>query len=522
MTRIHDPHAIDGKIGAPDAICDVIVVGAGPAGLGAALEAARAGRSVLLIDENPVAAALVGSDVPLWFGGRASAAVQAPERLIETLVETEPLIAEAFEAGIDVRLGTTAWGLWRNREGSAALPQAMPGLPQAMLGLSDGQTSSTAGFATLILATGARDCALGFAGWDQPGVMGALAFQTLVERYQAFAGRRVVILGSGDLALETAGVARAHGIEVAAVIEVRDAVQALGDVPEGLTVRTSHQVVRAEGGIAGVERLIVRGADGVEQAIACDTVIQAIDVVPAIELAETGGAQVVTEPGRGGAVISGGAGEVLPGVWLAGAAAGLTGSRQAALAQGRAVAAAAIGLDSVIVPTGEGFDRMAYRADWLRSLVSTSPETTLVCQCEEVSRADLIGVQPPRYLARPAAMGARSLGTLLEDGPPDAEQVKRLTRAGMGLCQGRRCREQISLLLAMAANLPPKAAPRGNWRVPVRPLPLNVMADWDQAAKMDEGWDVWFGIDTQWIPYRDIGTEAETRHLTELGGNMHL
>jgi hypothetical protein len=92
----------------------------------------------------------------------------------------------------------------------------------------------------------------------------------------------------------------------------------------------------------------------------------------------------------------------------------------------------------------------------------------------------------------------------------------------MGLCQGRRCREQISLLLAMAANLPPKAAPRGNWRVPVRPLPLNVMADWDQAAKMDEGWDVWFGIDTQWIPYRDIGTEAETRHLTELGGNMHL
>jgi len=110
MTRKHDSHAIDGKIAAPDEAHDVIVVGAGPAGLTAALEAARAGRQVLLIDEHPVAAALAGSDVPLWFGGRATSALQAPERLIETLVETEPLIAEAFEAGIDVRLGVTAWG----------------------------------------------------------------------------------------------------------------------------------------------------------------------------------------------------------------------------------------------------------------------------------------------------------------------------------------------------------------------------------------------------------------------------
>jgi len=521
MTRIHDPHAIDGKIPAPDETHDIIVVGAGPAGLAAALEAARAGRQVLLIDEHPVPSALAGSDVPLWFGGRASAALQAPERLIETLVESEPLIAAAFEAGIDVRLGTTAWGLWRNRDGSAALPGGTPGLPTqapgAMLGLSDGQRSWTAGFGRLVLATGARDCALGFAGWDQPGVMGALAFQTLVQRYDAFAGARVVILGSGDLALETALLARERGIDVAALIEVRDAVQ--GALPGDLPVLTGHRVIRAEGGVDGVERLIVAPIGGAEQVIACDTVILAIDTVPAIELAEVAGAAVVTEPMRGGAVIPGGAGEVLPDVWLAGAATGLTGPRALAEAQGRAVMAAALGLESDIAPVGEGFDRMAYRADWLRALVSTSPDTTMVCQCEEVSRADLIGVQPPRYLPRSEHMGARSLGTLLEDGPPDAEQVKRLTRAGMGLCQGRRCREQISLLLAMAADLPPKAAPRGNWRVP---LPLGVMADWQHAAAMDEGWDVWFGIDTQWIPYRDIGTPEEARHLAELGGNMHL
>ena len=246
--RIHDPHAIDGKIAAPDVLHDVVVVGAGPAGLAAALVAARAGRQVVLIDEHPVPPGLAGSDVPLWFGGRATAALQSPERLLETLVENEPLIAECFEAGVDVRLGTMAWGLWRNRDACGVLPRAM-------LGLADGQTSWTAGFAQLVLATGARDCALAFAGWDQPGVMGALAFETLVTRYDAFAGSRVVILGSGDLALDTARIALARGIAVAALIEVRDTVQGAGTVPAA-PILTSHRLIRAEGGIRRVKPFI--------------------------------------------------------------------------------------------------------------------------------------------------------------------------------------------------------------------------------------------------------------------------
>jgi thioredoxin reductase len=499
MTRIFDSHAIDGKIAGPDEVHDVVVVGAGPAGLAAALEAAAAGRQVLLIDEHPVPPALAGSDVPLWFGGRATAALQSPERLIETLVEQEPLIAEAFEAGVDVRLGTMAWGLWRNRDHCGALPAAM-------LGLSDGAKAWTVGFDTLVLATGARDCALGFDGWDQPGVMGALAFATLVGRYQAFAGRRVVILGSGELARDTAALAETQGIEVAALIEVRDAAQS-----DGPPVMAGHRLVRAEGGIDGVERVIVAAPDGTEHTIACDTVVMAIDAVPALELAEVAGS--AAHPG---------AGEVLPNIWLAGAATGLAGSRDAAEAEGRAVMQRALGLEAELPPAPSLAARLDYRAEWLRALVATSPETTLVCQCEEVSRADLLGVQPPRYLPRPDKMGTRSLDTLLCDGPPDPEQVKRLTRAGMGLCQGRRCRDQVSLLLGMAANLPPSAAPRGSWRVPVRPIPLGVMADWDHAAAMDAGWDVWFGIKTQWIPYRDIGTPQEAVHIANLGGNMHL
>lgn len=509
---IRDPHAIDGKFTAPETHWPVVVVGAGPAGLSAAIEVAQAGRKVLLIDENPVSASHVGSDVPLWFGGRASAEVQTPARLMEALVASEPLIEAAFEAGVEVLLGTTAWGLFRNRENLASLPAAM-------LGLADGERAWTIGFDTLILATGARDLALAFPGWEAPGVMGALAFHMLVARYGAFAGRRVAVLGSGGLARQTAALVHEHGLDLAGLVEVRAA--PLADGPDAVLV--GHTVLGVDAGIEGVTalRLAPTGGGGAVT-LACDTVVLAIDAVPAIELAEVGGATVANDPARGGATIPGGAGEVLPGVWLTGGATGAMAPRATIEAQGRAIARRALGLDADLPALPEGFDRMAYRADWLRALVAVSPEDTVVCQCEEVTRADLIGVQPPRYLPRPDKLACRSLGTLLEDGPPDAEQVKRLTRAGMGLCQGRRCREQVSLLLAMGANLAPQQAPRGNWRAPVRPVPLGILADWQESGAMAAGWDVWFGIPTQWIPYQDIGTEAEARHQAALGGNMHL
>ena len=161
--------------------------------------------------------------------------------------------------------------------------------------------------------------------------MGALAFHTLVARYDAFAGHRVVILGSGDLARDTALLARERGIDVAAIIEVRDTAQVI--VPDELPVLAGHKLLRAEGGIDGVERVIVAAPDGAETSIVCDTVILAIDTVPAIELAEVGGSAVVTDPLRGGAVTPVGAGEVLPGVWMTGAATGLTGPRALAEAQ---------------------------------------------------------------------------------------------------------------------------------------------------------------------------------------------
>ena len=109
-----DPYSITGRGPVAERHLPLIVVGAGPAGIAAALAAAEAGVETMLVDEHPVAASLMGLDVPLHFGQRMNAAVQNKERMIERLVESNPRLADAFERGIDIQLGVYAWGAFMN------------------------------------------------------------------------------------------------------------------------------------------------------------------------------------------------------------------------------------------------------------------------------------------------------------------------------------------------------------------------------------------------------------------------
>ena len=456
-----DVYDLTGKIAAPEAHYDVVVVGAGDAGTAAAIVAAQSGKSVLLVDENPLPAALMGTDVPLFYGGRMTAAVQTSGRMVEAMLAANPALQDAFDLGVEVLLGTAAWGLYRN--GSA-----MRTLPGPMLGLADATRAWMVGYGELVLATGSRDVVLCFPGWNQPGVMGAQGFHALLTRYRALAAQRVLILGSGRLALETALLAHDHGVEVAGIVEVGDAVAGPADVlarvrTAGIAVHTGTVIANAEGGIDGVEQAILRRGHSTIT-VACDTICLALGIEPATELLEASGPLDAT-------------------VQLIGDCA---------------------------APVSDA----TYIAAWWRAIVVISPPETIVCQCEEVTRADLLGVQPPAYLDRPAALAARSLATLARDGLVDPDQIKRLTRAGMGACQGRRCRTQVACLLAEATGLPVAPA---TYRAPVRPIPLRLLADWDETAAMVAGWDVWFGIPTQWTPYDRIGTADEA-----VGGNMHV
>jgi hypothetical protein len=119
-------------------------------------------------------------------------------------------------------------------------------------------------------------------------------------------------------------------------------------------------------------------------------------------------------------------------------------------------------------------------------------------------------MRAPGYLGPPTEKSKeRTLHTLIADGPVNQDQIKRLTRACMGVCQARRCREQVALTLAQAAQVSPAAVPLAGYRPPVRPLPLRLIADWEERPEMSANWQPWFDIRGQMAAYDDIGTERE-------------
>ncbi len=508
-----DPIAIDGKFAPADENVDLLIVGGGSAGMAAALKAARLGMQTILIDENPLDPVLMGMDVPFQFGQRATGVVQSRERLIGELVQNDPAIAEAFEAGVDVRLATTAWGCYVPSRQS----QALAGI---VVGVEDGRRSWMIGCKHLILATGARDLIVGFDGWDLPGVIGASALRLLIDRYRACAVRRMVVLGSGDHAAVTALHAAAHGVEVAAVVapgplplvsaQLRAEVAAAG-----IELLVGHRIARAEGGAAGICRVAVEATDGATTRwIECDSVCLAIARTPNIELAASTGARLEFDLAAGGWHPAHEAGRTsLARVQVVGDCAGLGWTPE----RSRAAAIAAFeGTDEPVLDIRSAADGpevdTTFPSEWLAALGGPAYDDTLVCLCEGVSRRALLGATPPRYLG--AAFRA---GEPLDEQRPNMDRRKRITRCGMGECQGRRCRDQATMLVARATGAAPASIPQAAYRQPVRPLPLDVLMDGNETVAMRAHWTSWFGIHAQWVPHWLLG-QAQS----DIGGDGHL
>jgi NADPH-dependent 2,4-dienoyl-CoA reductase/sulfur reductase-like enzyme len=536
--RGYDPASMEGKTPIAEAHVPLIVVGAGAAGLAAALTAAKAGVQSMLIDEHPVASALMGLDVPFHFGQRMDGAVQNKARMVERLVETNPAIGEAFELGVDVQLGVYVAGAFVNGP-------TVHVLEKPMLALADEERSWMVSFDRLIVAAGARDLGLSFTGWEKPGVMGAQAATALIQRYRAFNGRRVLILGSGALGLKTAEVALEAGIAVAGIVEVADTPRGPEALRAALAARgvpffAGHALKEATG-VAEVDgALLVRldSADqpvaGSETKIACDTIVTALGVVPTVELLDVLGCRLGFHSELGGYVPELGADGIssIPSVHVVGDAAGTYDAKildpAIAAAEGRragAAAAKALGgtpedATAVAAPAGLG-EQHGHWQRWLKAEIAVGGMEVNICQCEEVTRRELVELRPPRYLNWGSSqMQARSLQTLKEDGPINQDQVKRLTRAGMGPCQGRRCREQVSLLLAEATKTKISEIPLASYRTPVRPLPLNVLWPHEEPQEMRDNWVGWFDIPTMFLPHWE--TDAPPPENAERGRGLGI
>ena len=497
----------------------LVIVGAGAAGTAAAIEAAQAGVQVTLIDENPIGMSMMGLDVPLYFGKRTMDSLDDRALMLQRVAAANDALAGAERVGVDVQLGTCVWGAFCNTDTSRKLDG-----PQ--LGLADDKQSWMIKYDRLIVAAGSRDLGMFFAGSHLAGAMGANGAHSLLSRYQALSSRRMVVLGSGNLGLNTARMALDSGIEVAAIADVTcsargDETLMAGLQEEGVTLYTSHTVKEAVGKADDIDSVVLIEIDdnneliaGSERAIAADTVCLAIGLVPNIELLSLLGCDLTFKSELGGYVpdcddwMRTSVDTVFVAGDVAGFHDGMVLDPEIAHNQGRLAGIAAAESLGAIDRAQALARRSEIQAEavtatpaevhtvwkkWLQSLANAGGLDVFACPCEEVTRGDLIGLQPPRYLNwRSEQMSSRSLQTQAKDDPVNPDQVKRLTRAGMGHCQGRLCSEQVSLLLAEESGTDIAKVPYMSFRPPVRPLPLSVMWPHDETEQMRENWVKWF------------------------------
>ncbi len=392
---------------------DVVVVGAGPAGIAAAVVAAEAGSRVCLLDDN----AAPGGQI--WRGIRAEAAEEYPHggeflSWASRLRKTNCAVRHSAQAIDCPRAGVLRFEL--DDEGCDME------------------------FERLILATGARERFLPFPGWTLPGVMGAGGLQAMVKAGLNPQGKRIVVAGSGPLLLAVAAGLAGAGARVENILEQaplgRLASFGLallgqpGKLVEGLryrlktpgaAYRTGTWVTRAEG--AGrVESVTV--TDGRrEWKHACDWLAFGFHLVPNLELPRLFGCRIA-----GGCV----AVDVLqqtsvPGVACVGEPTGI-GGLEKALLEGQIAGWAAAGFETearALAPRLKKLRRFASgldRAFALRSeLRGLAEAETSVCRCEDVQHAAL-----------------KDCGSWRE--------AKLHTRCGMGACQGRVCGAAVEFL----------------------------------------------------------------------------
>ena len=252
---------------------DLIVIGAGPAGLSAAIQAAGYGVKVAVFDENTRPGGQLFKQIHKFFGSKEHHAK------IRGFNIGKELLQEASDAGVTVHLNAVVMGIYDNKE---------------ILVNMDGETVHYKGDA-IIVATGARENMIPFPGWTLPGVMGAGAAQTLMNLHGVQPGQRVLMVGSGNVGLVVGYQLIQAGVNLAAVIDAAPRVGGYGVHAAKLTrmgvpLYTSHTVLKAEGEDHVTGAVIVevdnkfQPIPGTEKHFDVDTICMAVGLSPMSQL----------------------------------------------------------------------------------------------------------------------------------------------------------------------------------------------------------------------------------------------
>ena len=459
-----------------------MVLGAGPAGMAAATEAAGCGLSVALLDAQALPGGQVYRAPPAEFG-------PAPSSPDATRGAT---LRAALAAS-----GAVYWPLRRVwfLEPEFRLHAVGP----------DGPEVHEA--PRLVLATGAHERVVPAPGWTLPGVVGLAAATVMLKVEAVLPGRRTLVAGVGPLLLAVAaGILKAGG-EVAAVVDLArpsdwlPRLPALASRPDllsrGLAWRArlatarvpllhGHAVVALFGDaeldsveVAPVDPTTWRPLDGVRRRIAADACTLGHGLVPDTTVTRLLQVHHTFRPEAGGWIADTDADlrTGLPGLYLAGDGAGIGGAA-AAEERGRIAALAAARdagrLDQAAHASRAAAPRAARkRAERFGAAISTLvqprpgpyaaiPAETVVCRCEDVTRA--------------------RIEQALDAGARDVNQAKSWTRCGMGPCQGRMCGETLAELVALRTG-DRAAAGQLTGRPPLQPVPYDLLVgafDYDE------------------------------------------
>ncbi len=445
---------------------DVLVVGAGPAGAMVASSLAEAGASVLVCDER-------GSVGGQYHKPLMVAAREEPDRQFR---EGQALARRLAASGAEIWTGATAWfaaagdGIGIVRDGRAQVIE-----PQIT-----------------VLATGASERPCPLPGWTLPGVMTTGGLQGMVRSQQVVPGERIVIAGSGPLNLQTAVELLKLGCKPVAVVD---------EGPEPSLASLPHVVRMAKAdpaatltGFGYLARLRLSGVpvlwnarlrrvhgtdqasavtvsrDGTDHELACDIVALNAGFIPQAEMArQLGCALRHVDAHVGGLMVVTDADGLtsLPGVYAIGDGAQIAGAK---VAMARAdLAAFAIRRDLGLPQMGDlaGARIRLARAEAFQSSLwrvfrqapfdaAALDDDTILCRCEEVTAG----------AARKAC----------REGAPTLATVKRLTRAGMGRCQGRFCAATLTRVVHAEGGAPPDVSAFFAPRPPARPMPLGAIA----------------------------------------------
>ena len=310
---------------------DLIIVGAGPSGLSAAIEAARRGLEVVVFDENEKPGGQLFKQIHKFFGSKEHRAK------VRGYVIGQQLLDEADAAGVEVVLNATVIGLYQDKE----------------VVVKHGEEICHYKGDAIIIATGAAENMVTFPGWTLPGVIGAGAAQTMMNLHGVLPGKRVLMLGSGNVGLVVSFQLLQCGCEMAALVDAAPRIGGYG-VHAAKVARTgvpfylSHTIVKAEGEdcVTGVTIAEVdehfQFIPGTEKHFDVDTICLAVGLSPMSQLLKMVGCKMEDNPKRGGQVpICDECGRTsIPGIYVAGDVSGIE-EASSAMIEGRMAGIAA-------------------------------------------------------------------------------------------------------------------------------------------------------------------------------------